>query len=81
MKLSELKIFINSIPDSMNEFTVVNGEFTLDRDGNTFVMKNNKVLTVYVDRPNNEIQLLHQTDKEVKDMILGLDEDGDTESN
>jgi hypothetical protein len=81
MKLSELKIFINSIPDSMNEFTVVNGEFTVDRDGNTFVMKNNKVLTVYVDRPNNEIQLLHQTDKEVKDMILGLDEDGNTESN
>lgn len=81
MKISELKIFINSIPDTMNDFTVVNGEFTIAKDGSTFVMKNNKVLTAYVDRPNKELQLLHQTDKEVKDMILGLNEDGDTEGN
>jgi hypothetical protein len=75
MKLSELKAFVNSIPAEMDDFTVVNGEFTLDKDGNTFIMSNKTVLTAYVDRPNSEIQLLHQTDKEVKDLILGLDGD------
>lgn len=73
MKLKELRGFIDSIPADMDEYTVVNGEFTVAKDGKTFVMSNNKVLTAYVDRPNKEVQLLHQTDKEVKDMILGLD--------
>jgi hypothetical protein len=75
MKLSELKAFVNSIPDDMNDFIVVNGEFTLDKDGNTFIMSNKVVLTAYVDRPNSEVQLLHQTDKEVKELIMGLDGD------
>lgn len=75
MELGELKIFINSIPKEMDKFTVVNGEFMLDKDGKTFIMGNNKVLTAYVDRPNKEIQLLHQTDKEVKDLIIGLEDD------
>jgi len=75
MTVEELKAFVNSIPSDMNKFTVVNGEFTTAKDGKTFVMSNNKVLTAYVDRPNKELQLLHQTDKEVKDMILGLDGD------
>lgn len=77
MTLGELKTYINSIPKDMDDFTVVNGEFMLDKDDKTFIMGNNKVLTVYVDRPNKEVQFLHQTDKEVKDLILGLD--GDTE--
>jgi len=75
MILKELKEYILSIPEDMDEFTVVNGEFTLDKDGNTFVMENNQVHTAYVDINNKEIQFLHQTDKEVKDMILGLDGD------
>jgi len=77
MKLAELKTYINSIPSEMDDFIVVNGEFGLARDGNTYVMTNNKVLTAYVDTSNGEIQFLHQTDKDVKDLILGLD--GDTE--
>ena len=75
MTLKELRGFIESIPADMDGYTVVNGEFTVDKDGKTFVMSNNKVLTAYVDRPNKELQFLHQTDKEVKDMILGLDGD------
>lgn len=70
MTLEELKIYINSIPESMNHFNVVNGEFGLAKDGNTFVMSNNEVVVCYVDEPNKEVQFLHQTDKEVKDMIL-----------
>jgi hypothetical protein len=75
MILKELKEYILSIPEDMDEFMVVNGEFTLDKDGNTFVMENNEVHTAYVDVNNKEVQFLHQTDKEVKDMILGLDGD------
>lgn len=74
MTLRELKTFINSIPEDMDDFIVVNGEFMLDKDDKTFIMGNNKVLTAYVDRPNKEVQFLHQTDKDVKDLILGLDE-------
>jgi hypothetical protein len=75
MTLGELKEFINSIPEKMDVYTIVNGEFCLDKDGNTFVMKNNEVHTAYVDVNNGEIQFLHQTDKDVKDLIYGLDGD------
>jgi hypothetical protein len=77
MTLGELKDYINSIPEHMDEFTVVNGELGLAKDGNTFVMTNNEVHTAYVDTNNKEVQFLHQSDKDVKDLILGLD--GDTE--
>lgn len=77
MTLKELKIYVNSIPENMDDFIVVNGEFCLAKDGNTFIMSNNKVLTAYVDRPNREIQFLHQTDKDVKDLIMGVT-DGNT---
>lgn len=73
MELKEFRAFINSIPTDMDDYTMVNGEFTVAKDGKTFVMSNNKILTAYVDRPNKEVQILHQTDKDVKDMILGLD--------
>jgi tricorn protease-like protein len=70
MELRELKQFINSIPEYMDGFNVVNGEFGLATDGNTFVMTNNEVMTIYVDEKNQEVQFLHQTDKDVKDILL-----------
>ena len=76
MTVGELKEYINSIPEHMDEFTVVNGELGLAKVGNTFVMTNNEVHTAYVDVNNKEVQFLHQSDKDVKDLILGLD--GDT---
>ncbi len=75
MTLYELKVYINSIPDTMNGFTVTNGSFGLDKDGNTFQMTNNEVLIAYVDEKNAEIQFLHQTDEDVRNILL----DGDTE--
>jgi tricorn protease-like protein len=77
MMLKELKTFINSIPENMDEFEMVNGEFGLGSDGNTFVMTNNSIMTIYVDENNGEIQFLHQTDKDVKNILL----DGDSEKN
>jgi len=75
MTLYELKVYVNSIPEEMDEFNVVNGEFGLVKDGNTFVMTNNEVLLCYVDEKNQEVQFLHQTDKEVRDILI----DGDSE--
>jgi hypothetical protein len=54
----------------MDEFNMVNGEFGLASDGNTFVMTNNSIMTIYVDEKDTEIQFLHQTDKDVKDILL-----------
>ena len=85
MTLGELKIFINSIPEDMDYFETVNGEFCLDKDGNTFIMKNNSIMTIYVDQKNNDVQFLHQTDEDVKNILLSdmeplnLEEHGDTE--
>lgn len=73
MTLIELRTYINSIPETMDDFNMVNGEFGLAKDGNTFVMTNNEVLTIYVDEKNKEIQFLHQTDKDVKDILLDID--------
>lgn len=77
MTLGELKEYINSIPEQMDVYTVVNGELGLAKDGNTYIMTNNEVHTAYVDTKNGEIQFLHQSDKDVKDLIYGLD--GNTE--
>ena len=75
MRLAEVKEYINSIPEEMDDFNVVNGEFGLATDGNTFIMTNNEVMTIYVDEKNGEVQFLHQTDKDVKNILF----DGDTE--
>lgn len=69
MTLIELKNYINSLSDTYNDMLVVNGEFLLDKDGETFVMENNEVVTIYVDEKESVIQFLHQTDKDITDFI------------
>jgi hypothetical protein len=70
----------------MDNYEAVNGEFCLDKDGNTFIMKNNSIMTIYVDQKTNDVQFLHQTDEDVKNILLGdleqlnFDENGDTET-
>jgi len=74
MKLIEFKQYLNTLSDEYDELLVVNGEFGMDKDGNTFVMKNHEVMTVYVDINNSEIQLLHQTEKDVKDILFDIND-------
>jgi hypothetical protein len=69
MKLKELKKFINSIPESFDDYTVVNGEIGYYDEEKGVIMVNKPILTVYVDRETNEIQLLHQTEEEVKKIM------------
>ena len=69
MKLSELKKFITSIPESFDDYIVVNGEIGYYDEQKGVIMVNKPILTVYVDRETNEIQLLHQTEEEVKEIM------------
>jgi hypothetical protein len=75
MKLIELKEFINKLPEHMNDFTVVNGEFGyLDpEDENSLIYRVDKpVLMINVDEKDNEVVLLNQTRED-----LGKFKDGD----
>jgi hypothetical protein len=76
MTLKELKKYVNTIPEKMDDYNVVNGEFGVAKDNETFVMTNNEVLTIYIDLKNEEVQFLHQTDEDVKNILL----DGDTDT-
>jgi len=69
MKLKELKKFIGSIPESFDEYTVVNGEIGYYDKDKGVIMVNKPILTAYVDRETNEIQFLHQTEEEVKEIM------------
>jgi hypothetical protein len=64
MKLFELKEFINSLPQEMDNFVVVNGEYGLldPTDDDSMVYRVDKpVLVISVDENDQEIVLLHQT--------------------
>jgi hypothetical protein len=74
MKLSELKEFINSLPEEMNDFTVVNGEYGFVDPENEegFIYRVDKpVLAINVDEKDMEVVLLHQTREDLTNVDLG----------
>jgi|688.fasta_scaffold02127_53 hypothetical protein len=74
MKLSELKEFINSLPEEMNDFTVVNGEYGFVDPENEqgFIYRADKpVLAINVDEKDMEVVLLHQTREDLTKVDLG----------
>jgi hypothetical protein len=74
MKLSELKEFINSLPEEMNDFTVVNGEYGFVDPENEegFIYRVDKpVLAINVDEKDHEVVLLHQTREDLTKVDLG----------
>ncbi len=74
MKLSELKEFINSLPEEMNDFTVVNGEYGFVDPENEegFIYRVDKpVLAINVDEKDMEVVLLHQTREDLTKVDLG----------
>jgi hypothetical protein len=74
MKLKELKEFINNLPEEMDDFTVVNGEFgVLIEDGKEEVMYrvDKPVLMITVDEGDNEVVLLHQTKEDLNSENYG----------
>ena len=78
MTLSELKTFINKLPDEMGEFSVVNGEVGyLDvEDENSAVYRLDKpIIALYVDEKDEEICFFHQTQDDVRKMLIKDEKD------
>jgi hypothetical protein len=70
MTLAELKEFINKLPQDMDKYTWVNGEYGFmdPNDENSLVYRVDKpVLMITVDE--NEILLLHQTREDLKTIM------------
>ena len=68
MKLKELKDFINSLPEEMDDFTVVNGEygFLEPEDEDSLIYRVDKpVLMITVEEQDKEVVLLHQTKEDL----------------
>lgn len=74
MKLHEIKFFLNNLPESFNDFDVVNGEVgTLpgEKEGDEFVgyRVDKDIITLYVDEETKEVCMFHQREEEVKEVI------------
>ena len=68
MTLAELKEFINKLPQDVDDYIVVNGEYGFidPNDENSLVYRADKpVLMITVDKNDKEILLLHQTREDV----------------
>ena len=73
MTIGEFKRFINKLPIEMDSYTVVNGEAKIGNDDEVMLMVNNTVYTVFIDKENQEMQILHQSDKDIKEMLSNGD--------
>ena len=80
MTLKELKVFINSIPETMNEFEMVNGEVSPLTDTGYYARVDKPIIHLEIDEENNEFLLLHQSEEEVETIINSAkDNNGDSE--
>jgi hypothetical protein len=70
MTLKELKTYVNNLPAEMDEFMVVNGEMMATKENKTAILVNRPIIMLYADKNNNEIQLFHQTEQDVKKILL-----------
>jgi hypothetical protein len=77
MKLKELRKYIESLPESLDDYLVVNGEMGYLDENKTVILVNKPIITIYADKKSNEIQLFHQTEEDVKEIIRN----GNTKTN
>ena len=63
MLLSELKEWVNKVPDEYMDFIVVNGEFGQIDDGK-FYRVGNPVTMLFADKETKEIYILNDIDEE-----------------
>lgn len=71
MKLKELKEYILSLPERLDDFNVINGGLVESEIDDSFVFISNTVHTVYVDEKLKEIQFLHQSEDDIKNLMKG----------
>lgn len=68
MTFKELKDFVNRLPETMDEFEVVNGEvgYLDPTDDDSAVYRVDKpIIALYVDESSKEICFFHQTQEDV----------------
>lgn len=81
MTLKELRKFINEIPEEMDNYELVNGEFGyLDmEDDNSVVYRVDKpISTLYVDEQSQEVCFFHQTREDVNEFYNQTNDDTET---
>jgi hypothetical protein len=74
--LGELKEFINKLPEEMDNYVVVNGEYGFldpDDDNSVVYRVDKPVLMITVDEDDKEILLLHQTREDLTKMDQNAD--------
>jgi hypothetical protein len=69
MTLKELKDYVTSLPSRLDNFTIVNGEMIVVESEKSLALINHSVQTVYVDESTKEIQFLHQTEDDIRDLL------------
>jgi len=69
MKLHELKGWLNSLPENMSDFTVVNGEVGV-LEGKYMYQVDKPLTTAKVDEENKEIVLMNDSN-ESEEVIKG----------
>lgn len=77
MILKDLKAYLLSLPTRLDNFVVVNGEMIANADDKLLVFTNNSLHTVYVDEKLKEIQFLHQSEDDIKN-LLNTTDNGDS---
>jgi len=63
MKFSELKEWVNKVPDDFLDYIVVNGEFG-HLDDKRLYRVGNPITTLFADKETKEIYILNDIDKE-----------------
>ena len=78
--IKELKSFLNSLPEHMDEFEMVNGEVSPLTDTGYYARVDKPIIHLEIDEENNEFLLLHQSEEEVETIINSAnDNNGDSE--
>lgn len=80
MTFKELKSFIENIPDTFDEYEIVNGEvgyMDMENEESLVYRLDKPIIALYVDESTKEICFFHQTREDV-DKFYGKDSDGNT---
>ncbi len=75
--INELKAFLERLPDTMGEFSMVNGE-VLKIDDEYYARVDKPIIEIRIDEETKEFLLLHQSREEI-DNILKEINDGDSD--
>ena len=79
IKLKELKEFLNTLPEHMDEFEMVNGEVSSLTENGYYARVDKPIIHLEIDEENGEFLLLHQSEEEIETIINDTkNNDGDS---